>query len=662
MSLISRRRFWAFFEALYSQELNEQSPRVASPTWLKTPLLPHQQTAVAAALHLERAKLEGIDVDAISGDSHGGKLFSSHGVLGDRVGSGKSLTALALVKAPPPPAQYKEFLLRGTSLGDGRDTGLFRVREQTVTQYGYALRQVPVSIFLVPHALIGQWETYVERDTSLRAHFIKKRTDASDITFMQRLETWDVVFVSSTMWATFKATQDIRNIMWRRVFIDEADSIGITSDVDELHGLFYWFITASWLNLVFANGASFNIVSSYTPPPETPQHVVQRVSQLQGGTHNNYIHIPGCRHNNLARRMGNMCGSYMNLNAASSQSARLIVHSSEEYIKTSFETPQIYHSNILCATPPNIRVLDNGFISNEMMERLNAGDLAGALESIGMSAHSEDEVAEAVTLSYKRELENAKRTLEYKRGLEYSSDAIKAKAIETCEQKIASLESRIRTIEDRIKTAKEQTCPICYCEVNNPALTPCCQQLFCFSCLCESLKRTAACPLCRAKITDLKTVQVVGAQGVVDAAVTEADPPKLRTKREAFIQYVKENPSAKILMFSGYDATFAGFDTRLKEEGIKYAIVNGSQARIAKLLREFAAGKYNTLFLNARNMGAGLNIETASHVVLFHRMSNDLETQIIGRAMRLGRTTPLQVVHLVHENELTVAEQQIQHI
>lgn len=115
-------------------------------------------------------------------------------------------------------------------------------------------------------------------------------------------------------------------------------------------------------------------------------------------------------------------------------------------------------------------------------------------------------------------------------------------------------------------------------------------------------------------------------------------------------------------MFSGYDATFAGFDTRLKEEGIKYAIVNGSQARIAKLLREFAAGKYNTLFLNARNMGAGLNIETASHVVLFHRMSNDLETQIIGRAMRLGRSTPLQVVHLVHENELTAAEQQIQHI
>ena len=51
-------------------------------------------------------------------------------------------------------------------------------------------------------------------------------------------------------------------------------------------------------------------------------------------------------------------------------------------------------------------------------------------------------------------------------------------------------------------------------------------------------------------------------------------------------------------------------------------------------------------------MGAGLNIECATHVVMFHRMSSELENQIIGRAMRLGRKQPLDVVHLLHENEL----------
>jgi SNF2 family DNA or RNA helicase len=90
----------------------------------------------------------------------------------------------------------------------------------------------------------------------------------------------------------------------------------------------------------------------------------------------------------------------------------------------------------------------------------------------------------------------------------------------------------------------------------------------------------------------------------------------------------------------------------LDEANIQYATLNGSQLRIAKLLREFKSGKYNVLFLNARNMGAGLNIESASHVVLFHRMSAELENQIIGRANRLGRVNPLEVVYLIHENEI----------
>jgi len=109
---------------------------------------------------------------------------------------------------------------------------------------------------------------------------------------------------------------------------------------------------------------------------------------------------------------------------------------------------------------------------------------------------------------------------------------------------------------------------------------------------------------------------------------------------------------AKILMFSGYDATFTGLERALELESISYATLNGSQARIDKLLREFGTGKYGTLFLNARNMGAGLNIETATHVVLFHKMSAELEKQIVGRALRLGRTAPLEIIHLVHENEI----------
>jgi hypothetical protein len=453
------------------------------------------------------------------------------------------------------------------------------------------------------------------------------------------------------MWNSFRAIHHPRNILWRRVFIDEADSIAITTDWDDINGLFYWFISASWLNLVFAGGAYFNVLSAYTPLDETPPYVIDRVKKLQN---NHYLQIPGCRHVNIVRRM---CGISANhstvaINAAVSQSARLIVHSSEEYIKTSFTMPTMTTRKIICATPTNIRVLDS-FISREMMERLNAGDVAGALESLGMNSYTETEITDAVTAAIQKELHNAKVTYEYKKTLEYSTESLKQKAIEAQEQKIASIESRISAIQERLKRAKEQTCPICYCDLTNPSVTPCCQQLFCFACLCESLKRVASCPLCRARIENIKDIKVLG-ESAAQPQVQEAPKTNsLLNKNDSFVKFMKENPNARVLMFSSYDESFRKLEDSLDAADIKYSMLNGSQLRIAKLLREFKSGKYNVLFLNARNMGAGLNIESATHVMLFHRMSAELESQIIGRANRLGRTNPLEVVYLIHDNELS---------
>jgi SNF2 family DNA or RNA helicase len=48
-----------------------------------------------------------------------------------------------------------------------------------------------------------------------------------------------------------------------------------------------------------------------------------------------------------------------------------------------------------------------------------------------------------------------------------------------------------------------------------------------------------------------------------------------------------------------------------------------------------------------------MNLVSASHVVLLHSMTQEEEKQVVGRAFRLGRTDPLQVVKLVHESEVS---------
>ena len=145
-------------------------------------------------------------------------------------------------------------------------------------------------------------------------------------------------------------------------------------------------------------------------------------------------------------------------------------------------------------------------------------------------------------------------------------------------------------------------------------------------------------------------MNVIGEE--LSATLTVEAPPPKKFKNDALLQFLKENPTAKVLMFSGYDATFNTLQTVLKTADISHAIVHGSNAHINKLLREFETGKYRVLFLNANNMGAGLNISAASHVVLYHRMNQATEHQIVGRAYRLGRTAPLDVVHLLHTDEV----------
>jgi hypothetical protein len=476
---------------------------------------------------------------------------------------------------------------------------------------------------------------------------------------MTTLNEYDAIFVSSTMYTTLRVAHPIYTILWKRVFLDEADSISISTAADEINGLFYWFISASWMNLVFANGTYFNLASSFSPLPDTPSHVVERMKALMASSA--YLSLPGVRHVNLARRM---CGFMVRdgvygMSPVNYQSARLIVHASEQFIREGFRLPTINHVNILCETPHNIRVLDN-HISADMMERLNAGDVKGALEMLGMSADSEEEITKAVTESLIKDLDNARKTYEYKQSIEYSSDSVKQKALEVCVQKIASIESRITAIQDRIKKAGEQTCPICYCDISGVAVVPCCQQVFCFACLCNSLQRSPTCPLCRARIDDIKNVKVVGAQAPANTVELEPDAAEVAAaaaakplpKRDAFLKYVNEHKDSRILMFSSYDASFGSMELALARADISYAVLSGSQARINKILKDFKDGKYTVLFLNARNMGAGLNIECASHVILYHKMNAELTNQIVGRAVRLGRTTDLEVVHLLHSNEL----------
>jgi rubrerythrin len=650
MSTTHRYRLWTYLYNLFQHELKDSSPKYAQPAHIKQPLLAHQQTTLNKVMMLEAAKREGISCEPLLGDPYGGILYANYGIIADPVGSGKSLTALALAGMPRPSEETVEILSRNNT-GNFSDLSLMRTRTIMSNPEGGLYKAVNASLFIIPHALMSQWETYVTRDTSLKCFFIKKTKDA--ITpILPKLEEYQCFFVSSTMWKHFEESNPLSGWVWNRIFVDEADTIGFTNrgGIDTLKACYYWFITASWINLAFPNGMYISTMNSYPPPPMLPTESIEFIKKTLGnGT--NGINIRGITHANLVRTLcifgiSPYC-SGSGMNAVVQQSFRLFVRNSPEFLAASLRMPTVRHISIICETPPSLRVHDSS-ISPAMIERIHAGDLNGVIEMLGLETHSVSTINDALTLSLKKDLEQAQKVYDFKKTIEYSSDAAKRISFETCEKKIASLASRISAIEERLKTVKEQTCPICCGEIEKPAVTPCCQNVFCFGCICRSLTRASTCPLCRARIHSVKELNVIGE----DATAPSPPPAPKKFKNDALLSFLKENPTAHVLMFSGYDATFTSLQHILRTADISHAVVHGSNAHINKLLREFEAGKYRVLFLNAHNMGAGLNISAASHVVLYHRMSPAVEHQIVGRAYRLGRTAPLDVVHLLHTTEV----------
>jgi SNF2 family DNA or RNA helicase len=90
----------------------------------------------------------------------------------------------------------------------------------------------------------------------------------------------------------------------------------------------------------------------------------------------------------------------------------------------------------------------------------------------------------------------------------------------------------------------------------------------------------------------------------------------------------------------------------LDREGIVYSKLSGSTGRISNIIKKYDDGDIPVLLLNAKHFGSGLNLQMTTDIIIFHRMSSDLEKQVIGRGQRLGRTSTLNVTYLCYDNEM----------
>ena len=178
-----------------------------------------------------------------------------------------------------------------------------------------------------------------------------------------------------------------------------------------------------------------------------------------------------------------------------------------------------------------------------------------------------------------------------------------------------------------------------------PVLLSCCQNLFCGGCILKWLNQKNSCPLCRATINAQENIVYITKKN--DNKPIKKQKSKLLTKLQVITNLIKNDEKRKFLIFSASAITFTLIRKKLEEEHITFVEIKGQCGTRTHNIQDFKDGKIRVIFLNSTNNGAGINLQEATDIILYHRMSESIENQIIGRANRIGRKYPLLIHHLI---------------
>jgi hypothetical protein len=567
-------------------ELTKESKRIKQPKNIKIELKNHQ----LASIHLMR-KREKTNRIKINEDI---EYQTRIGVLGDKVGSGKTHMMLGLIALKKKPKESGEILAMNSQVA-------------IVIKKNWKL--LDTSVILVPHTLINQWaESINETDLTIKTVTTRKDIKEIEETLKNKFigEFPDILLVSSTFYKGFQIL--LEDMHWRvlRYIIDETDTIKLAAN-RRLLADFTWFITATYKNLLYVGNNGY----------------IREI--LTSSVYDNFY--------NISQTMSGVI-------------EKTVIKCDDKFILESFGVPEMNRIIHQCYTPVSISIIKN-HVSPEIMNMINAGNSNGVMQSLNCQMKSFDGLVKMVTESHCKKLHAINHRIQYLNGMIATYPGAAShynNQRNTAKKEKDEIESTIKHLKEKIK---EDTCPICYDdELVCPCLSPCCKSKFCMHCLLTALSVTQVCPFCRGKISPSSIIMIGD-----DAPKETKEVKRLPKKDEMLIEIIKKNPNGKYLLFSDYYETFDKINMYFNDNNIKYKEIKGHGTSIAKTIKGFENGKIKVIMINSKNNAAGLNLQMATDIVLYHKMASDIEKQVIGRGQRPGRTCALNVHHLCYEHE-----------
>jgi len=119
------------------------------------------------------------------------------------------------------------------------------------------------------------------------------------------------------------------------------------------------------------------------------------------------------------------------------------------------------------------------------------------------------------------------------------------------------------------------------------------------------------------------------------------------------LTYLNMFKDKKIIVFSNYDSISEKIINAINNKRYDFKVEFPKGQGSENAIDRFREGASNLLFLNSKHNGAGIEIPEGTDIIILHKMEKELDTQVIGRCMRLGRTKPLNVHYILHGNEMS---------
>ncbi len=659
--------------------LDESSPRAPQPPAGRVALKAHQLALLHRCQMLEQGDVpedmlgygHRRSSHALTLDGHSEvRMRTRMGILADRAGSGKSFVVLSLVLGDlAVEDQHPAVDPLVVSMAGGQITLYAAPPERPVLR---------LTLIVVPHTMVTQWREYVTRFApSLSLAVVNRRQHLANVRDMHQLRALDLLIVTTTFYPDIVDRLATVGCRVRRAVYDEADNLPLTSP-HSVDALFTWYVSASYGNMLYPRGTM--LPTYHTLPAVRTSPALMECLQ-----------DPTLRMVQGMRASGALRALFLGLATRRNVTRALVVRNSDDFVAASIDLPEMIVHRVRCPNPALLRVV-HGVVDAPVIQCLNAGDIMGALQCVAPSNRTTDEDSLVLLLLDRmavrvRNLEvriSAVETLEAEPGASGISGELAGLRKERDD-----VQRRMAIVRERITSA--DTCCICCDNICNKTAVPCCDSTFCFKCITKwVVTRKETCPLCKARLVpnDLLVVQdaavtpvrqVVGPSYSSAAAAQEQEEQQEQEEAEdgrperiaarlarsgsgsssltklqvlqRIITARRRDEAAKLLIFSSNENTFVEVSRILTSCGMRFAQLKGNGGCVNNILSDYRGSALDALLINTTHYGNGLNLENTTDVILFHRFGTEIEHQVLGRAMRMGRTVPLHVWYLLYECE-----------